>query len=42
MWRELRNRLRDREPIIWIACIVLLALIANAWLVGALERLFRS
>ena len=38
--REIIDRLRQREPIIWVACVVLLALIASAWLVGTLQRLF--
>ena len=38
--REIANRLKQREPIIWVACVVFLALIASGWLVGALERLF--
>jgi len=43
MWpaiREIAYRLRQREPIVWVACAVLLALIASAWIVGTLERLF--
>jgi len=43
MWqaiREIIDRLRQREPIIWVACAVLLALIASAWLVGTLQRFF--
>src|SRR5215475_3101783 len=43
MWpaiREVAYRVRRREPIVWIACVVLLALIASGWIVGALERLF--
>jgi hypothetical protein len=38
--RQIIDRLRQREPIIFVACVVLLALIASAWLVGALQRLF--
>jgi len=38
--REIIDRLRQREPIIFVACVVLLALIASAWLIGALQRLF--
>jgi hypothetical protein len=37
---EIVSRLRQREPILWVACVVLLALIASAWFVGLLERLF--
>lgn len=38
---EILNRLRQREPILWVAGVVLLGLIASAWLVGMLEQLFR-
>ena len=38
--REIIDRLRQREPIIWVAGVILLALIASAWLIGLLERLF--
>ena len=38
--REIVQRVRQREPIILVACVVLLALIASGWLVAALERLF--
>jgi hypothetical protein len=34
------DRLRQREPVVLVACVVLLALIASAWGVAALERLF--
>jgi hypothetical protein len=43
MWRaiqEIIDRLRQREPIVIVACVVLLALIASGWVVAALERFF--
>jgi hypothetical protein len=43
MWRALREifqRIRQREPVVLVACAVLLALIASGWLVAALEQLF--
>jgi hypothetical protein len=39
-FREIIGRLRQREPVVLVACLVLLALIASGWLVAALERLF--
>jgi hypothetical protein len=39
-YREIMDRLRHREPVVLVACVVLLALIASGWLVAALERLF--
>jgi hypothetical protein len=42
-WRALREiaaRVRQREPVVLVACVVLLALIASGWLVAILERLF--
>jgi len=38
--RAIRDRLRQREPVVLVACVVLLALIASAWVVDALEGLF--
>jgi hypothetical protein len=38
--QEIIDRLRQREPIVMVACVVLLALIASGWIVGALERFF--
>jgi len=38
--REIIDRLRQREPVVIVACVVLLALIASAWVVSALEALF--
>jgi hypothetical protein len=43
MWqavREILQRIRQREPVVIIACVVLLALIASGWLVEAMLRLF--
>jgi hypothetical protein len=39
--REIIDRLRQREPVILVACVVLLALIGSAWIVSVLEDLFR-
>jgi hypothetical protein len=38
--REIASRLKQREPIIWVAGVVFLALVLSGWLVEALERLF--
>lgn len=38
--RDIVNRLRQREPILWVAGVVVLSLIASAWLVEALEGFF--
>jgi hypothetical protein len=40
--REIVDRLRQREPVILVACVVLLALIASAWLIEALQALLRQ
>jgi len=43
MWqaiRDIADRLRQREPILWVAGVVILALIASAWLVEALQGLW--
>jgi hypothetical protein len=43
MWqavREILERIRQREPIVIIACVVLLALIASGWMVEGLLSLF--
>jgi hypothetical protein len=45
MWRavqEIMGRLRQREPLVLVACVVLLALMASGWVVAALERFFGS
>jgi hypothetical protein len=38
--REIIERLCYREPVVLVACAVLLALIASGWLIEGLERLF--
>jgi hypothetical protein len=38
--REIVDRLRQREPIVWVAGVVLLALIASAWLIGVIQHFF--
>jgi len=37
---EIVQRVRQREPVVLVACVVLLALIASGWLEAALEQLF--
>ena len=43
MWQavcEIFERVRQREPVVIVACVVLLALIASGWLVEGLLSLF--
>ncbi len=43
MWqavREIIERIQQREPVVIVACVVLLALIASGWLIEALLGLF--